>query len=356
MNDAGFTERAWSRRGALTTLTTTAATAALGATAEARSTGHGHRPPLHDRAEQTASGRLYELRSGHHRAVVGGVAASLLSWQVAGTEMLLTHPPEDVGEGFQGKTILPWPNRIDQGTYEFDGERFQVPINEPSRQSALHGLMNFVEWGPVRHRSDSVTLRYLLHPQYGYPFRMEFLIEYTLDRHGPRCTLTAENTGDTRAPVGWANHTYIAAGAGGTDGMDLRLPAKTYYRTNDRLIPTGTASVSGTEYDFRDGRTIGSTRMDTAFTDLSRNRWGHATVRFGGTPGPDVLLWVDESYGYLQVYTDDSPSERRPQPARSGITVEPNTCPPNAFVTGESVLVLRPGQRHTATWGLRVLG
>ncbi|SDK12902.1 aldose 1-epimerase [Actinopolyspora mzabensis] len=354
MTEGGPKRSGWSRRGTLTTLTATTAAAALGGRAAARAGGGGHRVPHHGGREQSANGRLYEIRSGHHRALVGGVAATLLSWQVAGEEMLLTHPPEDVGEGFQGKTILPWPNRIDGGTYEFNGERLQVPINEPSRNAALHGLMNFVEWEPVRHRADSVSLRYLLHPQYGYPFRMAFLVEYSVDRHGVRCTLTAENTGSHEAPVGWANHTYISAGTGGTDSMELRLPTATYYRTNDRLIPTGTASVAGTEYDFRSGRTIGSTTMDTAFKDLARNRRGHATVRFGRTEGPDVLLWVDESYGYLQVYTDDAPSEQRPQPARSGITVEPNTCPPNAFVTGEAVRVLRPGERHAGTWGLLV--
>ncbi|WP_017977107.1 aldose 1-epimerase family protein [Actinopolyspora halophila] len=353
MNDSDTAGRGWSRRSALTTLTATTAATALGAGSATAQSAPGHRGRGHDRHEQTANGRLYEIRSGHNRAVVAGVAATLLSWRVDGEEMLLTHDPSDPGEGYQGKTILPWPNRIDRGSYEFGGERLQVPINEPSRQAALHGLMNFVEWEPVRHRSDSVRLRYLLHPQYGYPFSVEFSIEYAVDHHGVRCTLTAENRGSTAAPVGWANHTYLAAGPGGTDRMRLRLPAETYYRTNDRLIPTGTAAVSGTEYDFREEREIGTTEMDTAFKDLARDGDGHAVVRFGLEDGREVSLWMDEAYGYLQVYTDDAPSEDRERPARSGITVEPNTCPPNAFVTGEAVRVLRPGERHTATWGLR---
>lgn len=342
--------QAWSRRTAITAATAATTATALGTTAAARprtgQRGHG---------DQTANGRLYEIRSGRHRVVVAGVAATLLSWRVDGTEMLLTHQPHDVGEGYQGKTILPWPNRIDHGRYTFDGRQLQVPINEPSRDCALHGLMNFVEWLPVHHTSDEVTLEHHLHPHYGYPFAMAFRITYRVDEHGVRCTLTARNAGDTDAPLGTANHTYIAAGSGTIDSMTLQVPASTYYVTNDRLIPTGTAPVAGTEYDFRSPRRVGSTVMDTAFTDLARDRHGRAIVRFGRADGTEVLLWVDETYDYLQIYTDDAPSADRAQPPRSGITVEPNSCPPNAFVTGEGVIVLPAGHRHRASWGYQII-
>ncbi|WP_019856337.1 aldose 1-epimerase family protein [Actinopolyspora mortivallis] len=351
MNDSEAAAGGWSRRAALTTLTATTAATALGGRAAAEVGRHGPGAG-HGWHEQTANGRLYEIRSGRHRAVVAGVAATLLSWRVDGTEMLLTHSADDPGEGYQGKTILPWPNRIDRGSYEFGGRELQVPINEPSRQSALHGLMSFVEWEPVRHRRDSVRLRYRSHPRYGYPFHMEFTVDYAVDRHGVRCTLTAENVGREAAPVGWANHTYVAAGPGGTDAMELRLPADTYYRTNERLIPTGTASVSGTRYDFRRRHRIGETKLDTAFTGLERDHWGEAVVRIGLEDGRDVLLRVDGAHEHLQVYTDDGASEDRAQPPRSGITVEPSTCPPNAFVTGEDVRVLAPGERHGGSWSL----
>ena len=36
----------------------------------------------------------------------------------------------------------------------------------------------------------------------------------------------------------------------------------------------------------------------------------------------------------------------------SGVAVEPMTCPPDAFNTGEGLVRLEPGQSHTATWGI----
>jgi aldose 1-epimerase len=41
-----------------------------------------------------------------------------------------------------------------------------------------------------------------------------------------------------------------------------------------------------------------------------------------------------------------------PDIARRSVAVEPMTCPPNAFRTGEGVIVLEPGASATATWGL----
>jgi hypothetical protein len=32
---------------------------------------------------------------------------------------------------------------------------------------------------------------------------------------------------------------------------------------------------------------------------------------------------------------------------------EPMTCPPNAFVTGDDLLVLQPGDTVTHTWGIQ---
>jgi len=340
-----MSQQVWSRRAAMSTAAGAAALAATSgrAAASAPRTGSGGR---------TANGHIYPIGSGPQRVEVAGVAATVLSWRVDGTEMLLTHDADDVGEGYQGKALLPWPNRIDQGQYRFAGQDLQVPITEPERQAALHGLMQFVEWQPVLHTSSRVVLEHALPPQYGYPFSLVFRAEFAVDDTGFTRTLRAENVGRTDAPYGTATHVYLAASTATIDPTVLRLPARTCYRTDERLIPTGTAPVDGTEYDFRAPRPVGRTTMDTAFTDLDRDDRGIATVDFRRPGGHDVQLWMDHTHNYLQVYTDDSPD--RDRPTRQGITVEPSTCAPNAFRTGDGLVVLRPGQHHESTWGYRV--
>ncbi|GAA2361527.1 hypothetical protein GCM10009854_46100 [Saccharopolyspora halophila] len=213
--------------------------------------------------------------------------------------------------------------------------------------------MSFVEWQPVRWSRDAVVLSYALPPTYGYPFQLSFEIEFAIDKSGVRSTLTATNIGESAAPFGTANHTYLAAGPGGKiDDIVLTVPADTRYVVDDRLIPTGTAPVEGTEYDFRSPRRLGGTRMDTAFTGLARTG-GAAVVRFD-RPDVGVELWVDDRHDYLQCYTDDSPEGDRP--GRQGIAVEPMTCAPNAFVTGDGTIALRPGESHTGSFGWRIAG
>ena len=41
-----------------------------------------------------------------------------------------------------------------------------------------------------------------------------------------------------------------------------------------------------------------------------------------------------------------------PDRRRKALAVEPMTCPPNAFVTAEDLLILEPGESVTHTWGL----
>jgi aldose 1-epimerase len=50
------------------------------------------------------------------------------------------------------------------------------------------------------------------------------------------------------------------------------------------------------------------------------------------------------------VYTGDTlePADRR----RTGIAIEPMTCPPNAFRTGVDLIELEPGATWRGTWGI----
>jgi aldose 1-epimerase len=61
-----------------------------------------------------------------------------------------------------------------------------------------------------------------------------------------------------------------------------------------------------------------------------------------------TVLWADESYPYLMVFTGDG----LPDADRTSLAVEPMTCAPNAFASGDGLVVLEPGESHTAAWGI----
>jgi aldose 1-epimerase len=129
----------------------------------------------------------------------------------------------------------------------------------------------------------------------------------------------------------------------------LRVPGRTVLRSDERGLPIGTEAVQDTEYDFRQPRRISSTTLDHAFTDLARDEDGFARVELGDPDrGTWLSLWVDESYPYLMLFSGDP----LPDVRRRSLAVEPMTCPPNAFRTGDALIRLEPGSSFTSTWGI----
>ena len=105
--------------------------------------------------------------------------------------------------------------------------------------------------------------------------------------------------------------------------------------------------MAGTDYDFRTARKLGGTQLDHAFTGLRREADGLAWVRLSAD-GATTGLWMDDGYRWLQVFTSD-PLE--PEHRRTALAVEPMTCPPNAFVSGEDLIVLQPRESVTVPAG-----
>jgi aldose 1-epimerase len=248
----------------------------------------------------------------------------------------------------RGQVLIPWPNRIEDGTYEFDGRRHQLSLTEPEHRNAIHGLVRGETWTVAEQERSRVLMTHALEPQPGYPFTLALELEYSLSDDGLRVRTTATNVGDEAAPYGSGAHPYLMTGCATVDSATLRIPASTVLHSNDRGLPVGSEPVEGSELDFRSPRPIGATVLDHAFTDLERGDDGLARVELADR----VSLWVDESYAYLMVFTGDP----LPDVARRSIAVEPMTCPPNAFRSGEGVIRLEPGGSARSTWGITPSG
>jgi aldose 1-epimerase len=190
-----------------------------------------------------------------------------------------------------------------------------------------------------------------LMPQPGYPFALDVAVAYQLGDDGLTVSTTATNVGDADAPYGHGAHPYLTVGTDHIDSAELEIPAATWLPTGPAQIPIGREPVEGTPYDFRRPRPIGPVHLDYTFTDLQRDADGRAWVTLAAPDdGPQARVWVDEHYPYVEIFTGDTvPEEGR---RRRGLGVEPMTCPPDAFRTGEDVLRLRPGESVTTRWGI----
>jgi aldose 1-epimerase len=295
------------------------------------------------------SGEQVDLLAGDHHVVVVEVGAGLRSYTVGGRDVLDGYRANEMADAGRGQVLIPWPNRLEDGAYEFEGRQHQLPLTEPESRNAIHGLVRWVPWS-VRERDESrVVMGHTLHPRPGYPFALELNIEYALSDSGLRVTTTATNVGRDACPYGTGAHPYLKLGADTVDRLHLRAPGRTIVQTDARGLPTRTAPVEGTAYDFRQPKPIGGTKLDNAFTDLERDGDGIARVELRDPDdGKTLALWLDASYPYLQLFTGDP----LPSVNRRSLAVEPMTCPPNAFRTGEGVIVLEPGDSATTVWGI----
>jgi aldose 1-epimerase len=245
--------------------------------------------------------------------------------------------------------LIPWPNRLEDGSYEFDGKHHQLPLNEPERRNAIHGLVRWTTWSVAERSAHRVVMQHVLYPQPGYPFLLRTSIEYELSDCGLLVRTTTTNLSSERCPYGRGAHPYLTLGTATIDRLLLTLPAGTVFQSDQRGLPVDSKDVQGTGYDFRQSRLIGSTVLDHAFTDLQRDEKGIARVELRD---PDseirVSLWVDQTYPYLMLFSGDP----LPNVSRRSLAIEPMTCPPNAFRTGVSLIGLEPRCSCTGTWGI----
>ena len=160
------------------------------------------------------SGSQFVLQRAGQRAAVTEAGATLRSWRVDERQQLDTFQVHELDDGFRGKVLAPWPNRIRDGRYVFAGTEHRTAVSEPERGSALHGLVLWVNWRPLRRAVDRVALGYVLHPQPGYPFTLRLEVEYRLEPDGLAVTLRATNVGSATAPFGAGFHPYLTVGKG----------------------------------------------------------------------------------------------------------------------------------------------
>lgn len=276
-----------------------------------------------------------DLRGGGLRALTVG------AWDV-----LDGYAPGAVPSGRRGGVLLPWPNRIRDGRWTWQGRELQLDVASVAKPTAIHGLVSWQPWQVLDATGDRVTVGTVVEKRSGYPFRLAAAIDYELSAERLTSTVRVRNVGDAAAPFGVGLHPYLAVGAtadGDIAVADLDLPARTLLVVDDAGLPTGERRP----FDGALGR-IGERVLDDPLTDLTRDADGWARVRLRG-PAGELELAVDAAWPWLQVYSGDTLPEGQ---RRRSLAVEPMTCPPNALADGVDVIVLEPGEDWAGTWTL----
>ncbi len=102
----------------------------------------------------------------HVRRPAGGrveVGGGLRTYSVDGEDVVDGYGVDEMATGGRGQVLIPWPNRIQDGSYEFEGRRHQLPLTEPEHSNAIHGLVRWGAWHAREREPHRVVLGHVLH-------------------------------------------------------------------------------------------------------------------------------------------------------------------------------------------------
>ncbi|RAO28571.1 Aldose 1-epimerase [Micromonospora noduli] len=297
------------------------------------------------------SGAQWTISAAGHEAVIVEVGGGLRTYRHDGVDLLDGYQTDEVCPGCTGQVLAPWPNRIRDGRYSFDGRTHQLALTEPERHVAIHGLVNWVPWQLLKQSADAVTVGYDLPPQPGYQWPLRLRSRWSVDADGLRAEHEVTNIGGELAPFGFSVHPYLQLPGVAVDDLVLRLPTRSRVLVDGRLLPVGVTPVAGTEYDWTSPRRIGAAVLDSCFGDVIRDADGGSSVSLAAPDGSaGVSIWADAEFGWWQVFTGDALTGER---HRRSVAIEPMTCPPDAFRSGKDLLTLKPGTTWRGAWGIR---
>ncbi len=291
------------------------------------------------------------LKYAEQTAIITELGATLRSYYVGKRPVVLSFDPLEVCPHSQGQILAPWPNRLRDGKYSFDGEEIEVPVNEKKNNNAIHG---FFCW--QKFRIDSVTENSCLLtldslPLPWYPYHVLFQVEYMLSQNGLSVKSYVKNEGDKRLPFALGFHPYLVSGEYSIDDCKLTIPAKKRLLTDSRQIPVDEIDVGDTDYDFSNAaksRYIEGLVLDDCFFDLESAEEGQWSAVLESPMGEKTILWADSVFGYIMCYTADHIGIN----SRRAIAIEPMTAPPNALATGKGLIILNPQSSWQANYGI----
>lgn len=274
------------------------------------------------------------LQNEFATASVSPTGATLTQLVINDLQVVAHASVDDVKNAFAGVTLAPWPNRLAGAAWNHDGQEFVAGINDP-KGNANHGLVFNRSFTIKTQTKESVVLACRLSQDPAYPFDVEIQVSYKLTGAQLDASISATNLGEQKAPIAFGTHPYLQV----APKSKITINAATQATNDVNQIPIGTkpaVEIVGKEFE--------SLLLDDCFSDLARDASGIATTKIRNPDGTNFLLWQDQVFKYLMVYTHPT----------LGIALEPQTAPANALNSGVDLTWLQAGEAITGSWGIRV--
>ncbi len=247
-------------------------------------------------------------------------------------------------EWYKSNFLFPFPNRLKNGQYNFDGKSFQFRINEKAKNNSLHGFGTQQVFKLVSMDCKETSAEILCRHQNSgvnpaYPFAFSFDVKLCISEPNSFVVeLTFKNESQQKLPLGLGWHPYFKY-FDKADDVFMKLPDYQFIDLDENGIPTNKLF----EYNyFQEKRQINNAVLDNTFK--IKDNPNRARVELFSKYG-NLVFWQETGPGkfnFLQIFT---PSHRR------SIAIEPMTCNIDAFNNGDGLIVLKPNEQFSGQFG-----
>ena len=283
------------------------------------------------------------------------------SFRVSGERIDVLDPPPSLAvlkgrpSGFGIPILFPFPNRIREGKFSFEGQEYQFDVPRPGANS-IHGLVIARPWKAEEAKATDEGGAQLISSIKAadfpdiirqYPFPFDLRVTYTL-KDGVLSMLTEmKNLGERNMPMGYGIHPYFRAPlskSSAPQDCQIKLPARKYWELEE-FLPTGKILEASGRYDLRDGASAAEIRFDDVFTDLIITDGVSRCIVDDKKSRMRMILESDAIFREMVAYTP---------PGRPAVCFEPYTCPTDAINLHQrgidaGIISLKPGESVSAT-------
>ncbi len=288
----------------------------------------------------TMSFQNLTFSNGDSTAVINLVGSALVGLRFGEHEVI---PEIDLGsKTFAGTLLAPWPNRVEKATYQFQGMSYQLDARD-GLGNALHGLVDDSAFEVIQSAAGHLKLATQVLPTESYPWHLSVEAEFELASDELVVSYRVTNLGEGNAPVGIGTHPYFPF----SENTKIQINAKTAAVHGANMLPIDEIAASDLGLGPALLARVSDLKLDTQFSNLADPV---ATVF---NEGFSYDIWQQDA-DWLMVYTTAS----FPWGSGTGnaIAIEPQTCPANAFNSGEDLRVLANHESASMRWGVRLRG
>ncbi|HVU57489.1 MAG TPA: aldose 1-epimerase [Puia sp.] len=255
------------------------------------------------------------------------------------------HLEREIGISYKSCKLSPWPCRIPDGKYVFEGKEYLLSRLFKDG-TAIHGLLYNKPFTVLEETTDETSASLVMEYRYnredkGYPFDYACGVRYILHPDSMlEVVTTLTNLDDKVIPIADGWHPYFRLG-GRVNDWQVQFHASAIIEFDERLVPTGKLL----QYEaFDKPKKMGDTFLDNCFA-LKQEIVSASCELFNPANGLRVSFFPDASYPYLQLYTPDT---------RQSIAVENLSGVPDCFNNKMGLTLLEPGRSQIFTTRYKV--